>query len=57
MLVGNLLHQCLSNVEEREENIKQLELCPYQWIQELREPTKLVLLTLHLYAFTQATLC
>ena len=34
-----------------------LELCLYPWIRELREPTKLVLLTLHLYAFTQATLC
>ena len=34
-----------------------LELCPYPWIRELREPTKLLLLTLHLYAFTQATLC
>ena len=34
-----------------------LELCPYLWIRELREPTKLVLLTIHWYAFTQATLC
>ena len=38
-------------------NKLELELCPYPWIRELREPTKLVLLTLHLYAFTQATLC
>ena len=36
---------------------KQLELCPHPWIRELRSPTKLVLLTLHLCAFTQATLC
>ena len=42
------------NVFEAEE---QLELCPHQWIRELREPSKLVLLTLHLYAFTQAILC
>ena len=35
----------------------QLKLCPYPWILELREPTKLVLLTLHLYAFTQGALC
>ena len=32
-------------------------LCPHPWIRELRWPTKLVLLTLHLCAFTQATLC
>ena len=36
---------------------KKLELCPHPWIRELRSPTKLVLLTLHLCAFTQATLC
>ena len=35
----------------------QLELCPHPWIRELRSPTKLVLLSLHLCAFTQATLC
>ena len=42
---------------EPQTNKGELELCPYPWIWELREPTKLVLLTLHLYAFTQATLC
>ena len=41
---------------EVESNMK-LELCPHPWIRELRSPTKLVLLTLHLCAFTQATLC
>ena len=49
--------QLVKNVRIIVHKKEELELCPHPWIRELRSPTKVVLLTLHLCAFTQATLC